>query len=96
MPGGDADADGLYDDPLDDGILESLIIIGLAAALVFLIYYRQQHQLAHRRGEEAARARQQGEQAAPEAQQPQPEDRGLFPQPGDPEFQQWVAGGIGH
>jgi SEL1 protein len=96
MPGGDADADGLYDDPLDDGILESLIIIGLAAALVFLIYYRQQQQLAHRRGEEAARAQQQGQQAAPAAQQPQPEDRGLFPQPGDPEFQQWVAGGIGH
>jgi SEL1 protein len=48
MPGGDVD--GLYEDAIDDGILESLIIIGLAAALVVLIYYRQQHQLAHRRG----------------------------------------------
>lgn len=89
MPGGDAD--GLYDDPLDDGILESFIIIGLAAALVFLIYYRQQHQLAHRR-DEAARG-QQGDQPAQDQAQ---EDRGLFPQPGDPEFGQWVAGGVGH
>ncbi|PQE03262.1 ubiquitin- ligase sel1 ubx2 protein [Rutstroemia sp. NJR-2017a BBW] len=31
MPGGDAD--GLYDDLIEDGIIESLIIIGLAAAL---------------------------------------------------------------
>jgi len=92
MPGGDAD--GLYDDILDDGIFESLIIIVLAAALVFLIYYRQQHQLAHRLDEEAARA-QQEQQAAPGAQ-PQQENRGLFPQPGDPDFQQWLAGGIGH
>jgi SEL1 protein len=23
-------------------------------------------------------------------------DRGFFPQPGDPEFGQWVAGGVGH
>ncbi|CZR54843.1 related to HRD3-involved in degradation of Hmg2p [Phialocephala subalpina] len=91
MPGGDAD--GLYEDALDDGLLESFVIIGLAAALVFLIYYRQQHQLAHRRQEEGANG-QNG--AVPEGQQPQQEDRGLFPQPGDPEFNQWVAGGIGH
>jgi SEL1 protein len=89
MPGGDVD--GLYDDPADDGILESLIIVGLAAALVFLIYYRQQRQLAHRREDDNARA-QQGEQN----QQPQHEDRGLFPQPGEPDFAQWVAGGVGH
>jgi SEL1 protein len=94
MPGGDAD--GMYDDIIDDGILESFIIIGLAAALVFLIYYRQQHQLAHRQNEEAARA-QQGGQPAPEGQQEQAQEgRGLFPQPGDPEFGQWVAGGVGH
>ena len=94
MPGGDVE--GLYED-IDDGILESIIIIGLAAALVFLIYYRQQHQLAHRRGEEAARA-QRGGQAAQDGQdqQAQQEDRGLFPQPEDPEFGQWVAGGVGH
>lgn len=90
MPGGDAD--GLYDDLIDDGILESLIIIGLAAALVFLVYYRQQHQLAHRRDEDAARA-QAGEQPIP--QQPQA-DGGFFPQRDNPEFANWAAGGIGH
>jgi SEL1 protein len=95
MPGGDVD--GLYEDIIDDGILESIIIVGLAAALVALIYYRQQHQLAHRRGEEAARG-QQVEQAAQDGQRQQApqEDRGMFPQPGDPEFGQWVAGGVGH
>ncbi len=90
MPGGDAD--GLYEDILDDGLLESFVIIGLAAALVFLIYYRQQHQLAHRRQEEAAN----GQNGAVPEGQAQQEDRGLFPQQGDPEFNQWVAGGIGH
>merc|ERR1711977_796572 len=70
MPGGDAD--GMYDDIIDDGIVESILIIVLAAALVFLTYYRQQRQQAHRR------------------------DNGLFPQPGDPDFGQWVAGGVGH
>jgi SEL1 protein len=95
MPGGDVD--GLYEDIIDDGILESIIILGLAAALVVLIYYRQQHQLAHRRGEEAARG-QQVDQVAQDGQRQQPpqEDRGVFPQPGDPEFGQWVAGGVGH
>ncbi len=93
MPGGDAD--GLYEDVGEDGLLESLIIIGLATALVFLIYYRQQHQLARRRNEDAARD-QQGEQGGGQGEQPHPEDRGLFPQPGDPEFAQWVAGGVGH
>jgi SEL1 protein len=88
LPGGDSD--GMYDDVIDDGLIESFIIMGLAAALVFLIYYRQQHQLAHRQNEEA-RARQGGE-----GQQEQPQDRGVFPQPGDPEFGQWVAGGVGH
>lgn len=90
MPGGDAD--GMYDDILDDGILESLVIIGLAAALVFLIYYRQQHQLAHRQNVAAG----EGQQAV-QGEQPQaPGERGLFPQPGDPAFGQWVAGGVGH
>jgi SEL1 protein len=93
MPGGDSD--GFYDDIIDDGIIESLVIIGLAAALVFLIYYRQQHQLAHRRGEVAARVPA-GDQPA-DGQHPQPlNDRGVFPQPGDPELNDWVAGGVGH
>lgn len=91
MPGGDAD--GLYDDIGDDGILESLLIIVLAGALVGLIYYRQQRQLAHRRVQEAEAA----QNGAPHDGQPQAQqDIGLFPQPGDPAFGQWVAGGVGH
>jgi SEL1 protein len=94
MPGGDSD--GFYDDIIDDGIIESLVIIGLAAALVFLIYYRQQHQLAHRRGEVAARVPA-GDQPPADGQHPQPlNERGVFPQPGDPELNDWVAGGVGH
>jgi len=91
MPGGD---DEIYDDLIDDGILESFIIIALAAALVWLIYYRQQRQLAHRRQEEVARAQQAGQPGLVPQQQPQ--DEGLFPPPGDPAFPEWVAGGIGH
>ncbi|KAA8575524.1 hypothetical protein MFRU_002g00310 [Monilinia fructicola] len=90
MPGGDAD--GLYDDIIDDGLFESLIIIGLAAALVFLIVYRQQRQEAHRRGEGAAANAQQNAQPA-NGEAP---NRGLFPQPGDANFNDWVAGGVGH
>lgn len=94
MPGGDSD--GFYEDAIiDDGILESLVIIGLAAALVFLIYYRNQAQAAARR-EQEARARQGGQPVAAQVPEPQGQDRGLFPQPGDPEFGQWVAGGVGH
>ena len=95
MPGGDSD--GFYDDGIDDGLLESVLIIVLVTALAFLIYWRQQAQQAHRRQEDAARARQ-GDQLAAQAQvqQPQGGDRGLFPRPGDPEFGQWVAGGVGH
>ncbi|CAD6445418.1 27f8a0ef-c465-4a98-83bd-248810f2d51e [Sclerotinia trifoliorum] len=90
MPGGDAD--GLYDDILDDGLVESLIIIGLAAALVFLIVYRQQRQEAHRMGEGAAANAQQNAQPL-NGEVP---NRGLFPRPGDANFDDWVAGGVGH
>ncbi|KAM3077894.1 ERAD-associated protein [Clarireedia jacksonii] len=90
MPGGDAD--GLYDDLIEDGIIESLIIIGLAAALVFLIVYRQQRQEAHRRGAGAGADAQRQAAGGGQFQQ----DRGVFPQPGDPNFNDWVAGGIGH
>jgi SEL1 protein len=94
MPGGDDDS--LYDELIDDGILESLIILTLAGALVFLIYYRQQRQLGGRgrNGANGGGQEQNDGQAAQGQQQPQ--DRGLFPQPGDPEFGQWIAGGVGH
>ncbi len=92
MPGGDD-----YYDEIDDGIVESLIIVGLAAALVFLVYYRQQRQVNHRRAME-----QQGQGAPANGGVPaqplpgQQPNGGFFPPPGDPNFNQWVAGGIGH
>ncbi|KAI4216695.1 MAG: hypothetical protein LQ351_001184 [Letrouitia transgressa] len=87
------------DDIPDDSILESLIIIALAGTLAFLVYYRQQRQNQHRRNE--------GQQVQPQQQQPQaaqgqpqvPEqqaDGGFFPPPGDPNYANWVAGGVGH
>jgi SEL1 protein len=98
MPGGDP---GLGD--LDDSLFESLIIIGLAAALVFLVMYRQQRQQAARRRDEEGRRQQQqqqqppvGGQGAAAVNQQQGVDRGLFPQPGDPDAWQWAAGGVGH
>ena len=71
----------------DDGLVEGLVIIGLVAALGILLYYRQQRQQQAQRREQDA-----GRRAAPARQQ----DRGVFPPPGDPEFANWVAGGVGH
>lgn len=105
--------DDLYDDTMpggdpldfDDGVMESFIILGLAAALVFLVMYRQQRQQAARRREEETRRQQQRQQqqqqqggAQPRANvgNQQPQDRGAFPQPGDLGFGQWAVGGVGH
>ena len=89
MPG----ADEFYDD-LDDGMLEAVLIISLAAALMILIMYRRRRQ-----DERERQQQQQGNvdagAANPNGQQGQ-QDRGLFPQPGDPMFPGWVAGGVGH
>jgi SEL1 protein len=96
MPGGD---------PLDfdDGIMESVVILGLAAFLAFLVMYRQQRQQAARRQEEEARRRQQQQGGGAQGggvvgnqQPPQQQDRAFFPRPGDPNFGQWAVGGIGH
>ncbi len=81
---------GDFDDE-DDGLLETLTIISLTAMIVGLLYYRQMRQQAHREQEDARqRAAQDRQQIVPEPQ------RGVFPQPGDPEFANWVAGGVGH
>ncbi|KAL0935316.1 uncharacterized protein CTRU02_209907 [Colletotrichum truncatum] len=81
----------------DDGIAESLIIVFLALSLVLLLYYRQQRQQQHRREEEAGQRQQQQRQQGQAAPAPVPQqDQGLFPQPGNPEWNNWVAGGIGH
>lgn len=95
MPGGDAD---YFDEEIDDGILESLLIVGLAAVLAALVYYRQQRQAEARRRQEqevnGGNVAVAVEQVAPvEGQQA---DGGFFPQPGDPQFLNWAAGGVGH
>ncbi|WPH03450.1 Hypothetical protein R9X50_00633000 [Acrodontium crateriforme] len=94
IPGGDY-WDG---DDYDDGLLETLIIVGLVASLGWLIYYRQQQQQAaerrRREGVEGQVVDAAGQPAGPlPGQQP---DGGFFPQPGDPAFQAWAAGGVGH
>ncbi|KAL7620222.1 ERAD-associated protein [Parahypoxylon ruwenzoriense] len=79
-------------DALDelDGVIESLIILGLVSAILFLMYYRARRQQAHRQAEENARQQQQ-QQGGMQAQE--------FPQPGNanPDFGQWAAGAaVGH
>lgn len=94
MPGGDD-----YYDEIDEGIVESLIILGLAGALAFLVYYRQLRQQNHRRAVEQQQQQlaANGQAAAPIPLLPgQQADEGFFPPPGDPEHGQWIAGGIGH
>ncbi|KAI9730370.1 MAG: ERAD-associated protein [Cirrosporium novae-zelandiae] len=96
-----------YDD-MDDGVFESLAIFTVTAAIAFWIYYRQQRQLnqrmqqQHQEQQQQQQQRQQQQQnagngAGEQGQQPPPgQDRGLFPNPNDPAFNQWVAGGVGH
>ena len=101
--------EGFYED-FDDGLLESLVIIALAAALAMLVYVRQQRQRDQRaRDGQGAGAQQQGQAGAgvqavqgqpqqqqPAAQQGPGQNGGFFPNPGDPAYQDWVAGGVGH
>ncbi|KAI0384280.1 HCP-like protein [Hypomontagnella monticulosa] len=80
-----------------DGVVESLIILGLVAAILLLMYYRARRQQAHRQAEEEAAQR--GNQPggvglAP--QRPQAPQGGLFPPPGGPDFGMWAGGAVGH
>lgn len=96
--------DDFYED-FDDGLLESLIIIALAGALALLVYVRAQRQRDQRErdgqaGPEGGQGQQQQQQQQAQGN-PQPgaapaQDRGFMPDPGDPEYMNWVAGGIGH
>jgi SEL1 protein len=71
-------------------MLEGLLIVGLAATLLVLVYVRQQQQQRNRQNGNA------NANANANANVPGNGDRGFFPQPGDPDFGQWVAGGVGH
>ncbi|CAK3766316.1 Sel1-like repeat-containing [Lecanosticta acicola] len=99
IPGGDEYWEG--GEEYDDGVLETLLIGGLVAALGYLIYYRQQQQrAAEQRRRQALEGQQQGqgggEQQPPPPAPGQQPDGGLFPPAGDPAWNDWVAGGVGH
>lgn len=90
-------------DEFDDSLVESLIIIALAGALALLVYARQ----ARQRGVEQDRREQQQQQPPQDLGDGQNQNPGqgqgqngamggMFPPPGDPEFNNWVVGGIGH
>ncbi|KAL9129977.1 MAG: hypothetical protein Q9217_001735 [Psora testacea] len=83
MPGGD---DYYYDD-IDETLIDSFIIIGLAATLAFLVYYRNQRQFGHRRQIEG-----QGEQGRQQQQQQQQPPPPPLPPPQHP--MQGEGGGV--
>ncbi|KAF2716274.1 HCP-like protein [Polychaeton citri CBS 116435] len=104
--------DGFYDNEtdLDDGILDTLLIGALLAGLAWLFWYRQQQARAAEQrpgqaldGEPAHQGHQPQQPQQPQHQQLQEQpapgqqpDGGLFPRQGDPNLDDWVAGGIGH
>jgi SEL1 protein len=102
MPGGDYE----YAEGEDDGMVELVLIGSLVAALGWLFWYRQQQRAveATRRAErERAEEleRNGGQMGLPPQRVPlagaEPgDDRGMFPQPGQPGYQDWLAGGVGH
>lgn len=102
MPGGDEDPYYDLELDIDEGLLESMIIIGLAATLVILVYYRQQRNLGRNdnhninNNNNDANAANNAPAEAEEEARARENDRGLFPNPGDPEYAQWLAGGVGH
>lgn len=71
----------------DDGLLESLLIIGLTMSLVVLLWWRQRIQQARAQAEEARRR----EQGLPPHQPPAANQPGV----GAANFQGWAAGGMG-
>ncbi|KAI9702723.1 MAG: ERAD-associated protein [Bogoriella megaspora] len=98
--------DDLYDE-IDDSILESLVILGLAGLLAWLVWYRAQR-VERARREANERTRQGDANADPngrvvpvEVEPPavpagQQADGGFFPPPEDPNFNNWAVGGVGH
>lgn len=85
MPGGDAPH---YPGAEDDGLMDTLIIMSLAMALAFVVYYRQ-----HR--ERAEQARRQVEQQQAQGGNAAANNGGFAQPPANPAFDDWVAGGVG-
>jgi SEL1 protein len=78
----------------EEDYVESLIILGLCGAVAVLLWWRNMRNLRYQQEQRAANAVN-GENANGEAAPPPDENRGLFPDPNDPdnpEFARWVAG----
>lgn len=97
------DDENLYEDIITDQFFEALMFAVLAAGLAVLVWYRQLVRQRQQGGDGGNEQRQGQDQAQPQAQaqgqareQQQGQERGMFPRPGDPEFANWVAGGVGH
>ncbi|PYH45660.1 ubiquitin ligase complex subunit HRD3 [Aspergillus saccharolyticus JOP 1030-1] len=94
--------DGYYDDldlDIDESVLEGLIIVGLAATLLVLVWMRQQRNRQRPEGVGGANGNANANAnvaAGGGGGGGVFGDRGFFPRPGDPEFAQWAAGGVGH
>lgn len=89
---------GYYDElelDIDESVLEALIIVALAATLLILVYIRQQRNRQRETGANNQPQQQPGVNQNANANI-NGNDRGLFPRPDQPEFAQWVAGGVGH
>lgn len=91
---------GFYDDldlDFDENMVEGFIMIGLVATLLVLVYVRQQRNRQRAAGADNAAGGGGGGGDNPGAGGGGNNgDRGFFPRPGEPEFAQWLAGGIGH
>jgi SEL1 protein len=98
MPGGDAPH---YPVAEDDGFTDTLIIMSLAMALAFIVYYRQHRERAEqarRQREQQQQQQQQGGQGQGQGQQQggnaaAAPNNGGFGQPPNPAFEDWIAGG---
>lgn len=93
MPGGDAPH---YPGAEDDGVVDTLIIMSLAMALAFVVYYRQHRERAEQarrqREQQQAQGQQQGGNAGAAAVA---NNNGAAAQPpANPAFEDWVAGGV--
>lgn len=82
----------------DEDYVESLIILGLCGAVAFLLWWRNMRNLRYQQDQRALNAvnenAQGGDGNAPGAP-PEEENRGLFPDPNDPdnpEFARWIGG----
>ena len=88
-----------YED-FDEDYVESLIILGLCGAVALLLWWRNMRNVRFQRDQQIANAAANQENQTPPPPPPAPpaegeENRGLFPDPNDPdnpEFARWIGG----